>query len=130
MNIFNKLDKINYYAAFSLVVVSIIYCERTAQQSITYNDYTFAPIMVTLLVCVITYILFTIVKSNNLFEYVIGIVMFIILSSYIPIIGEFFDPDGTTVQYYTLISNVILIGILYITAYNVVKSVAVLKVAQ
>lgn len=120
----DKMDKINYYVAFLLVVCSIIYTALTGEHAIIYDDYTFAPTMVTLLVCIHTYIFFTVVKSNGLYEFVLGIFMTIISLSYIPIIGYEFDPMATTAQYYKIVSGVVLVGITYITAFKIVKYAA------
>lgn len=124
MKHFDKMDKINYYIAFLLVFGSIIYAALTAEHAITYEDYTFAPIMVTLLVCTLTYIFFTIVKSNGPFEFILGIFMIIISLAYIPIIGYEYDPMATTAQYYKIMSGCVLVGIAYITAFKIMKYAA------
>jgi len=121
----DRMDKINYCVAFLFVVFSIIYTTLTTEHTITYDDYTFAPIMVLLPICVTTYVFFTIVKSNNIFEYVLGIFMIIVLLVFIPIIGYTFDPMATTAQYYEIMFGVVLIGVVYITAFKIIKYVAI-----
>lgn len=120
----DKMDKINYHVAFVFVMCSMIYTALTTEHAITYTDYTFAPTMVLLPLCVTTYVFLTIVKSNNIFEYVLGICMIIILLAFIPIVGYTFDPMATTAQYYKIISGIVVVGIPYISAFKFVKYAA------
>lgn len=124
MKYLDILYKINYCVAFVFVVCPMIYAALMTEHAITYTDYTFAPIMVLLPLCVTTYVFLTIVKSNNIFEYVLGICMIIILLAFIPVVGYTFDPMATTAQYYTIISGIVLVGITYITAFKIVKYAA------
>ena len=124
MKHFDKMDKINYYISLLLVFGSIIYAAVIAEPIVEYDDYTFAPIMVGILVILISYVFFTIVKSNRLIEFVLGIVAIILLESIVPIIGYEYDPMATTAQYYKIMSGSVLIGIAYITAFKIIKYAA------
>jgi len=120
----DRMDKINNYVAFLFVVFSIIYTTLTTEHTITYDDYTFAPIMVKLLVILITYVFYTIVKSNRLIDFNLGIIAIIILQAFVPIIGSEYDPMGTTAQYYKIMAYIVLVGIVYITAFKIIKYAA------
>lgn len=123
----HKLDKLNYYVALLLMFGSFVYAAITAEHVVVYDDYTYAPVMISILVILSTYVFFTLVKSNGPTEFVIGISSIVLLWSITPIIGSMYDPMGTTAQYYSNVVDIISCGIVYIITFKIFKYVWVSK---
>jgi len=126
----NKMDKLNYYVALFLVLGSYVYAAITAEHVVVYDDYTYAPMMISIIIILITYVFFTLVKSNGPIEFVIDIFSIILLLAIGPIIGDTFDPMATTSQYYNTMCSAVLIGITYITAFKIVKYTVKRKISN
>jgi len=118
---FNKLDKINYVAAIIILLCTVVYAAKSAEQTIISDDYTFVPVILFVMYIVLAYIFFTIVKCNNLFELNMGFISLILLTTVIPILGQTYDSTGSTVSYYNTLIYIVKFGGIYIICFKSIQ---------